>query len=171
MCDCLIAIRILELEHSSSVNGTLQISGCERVGYVPAQPPAEGHSLTVIAIMWHVQILYYYFFFSLQGILVIMCKVINWYFMPLTQLVCSRHWWQMALKRELVEQLTPRCLRACILSLDGILYQTKWDHLITENINDLCISSPWWSFSWCCFSTSFLTELCVCVCVLACWPV
>lgn len=63
VCDCLIAIRILELEHSSSVNGTLQISGCERVGYVLAQPPAEGHSLTVIAIMWHVQILYFIFFF------------------------------------------------------------------------------------------------------------
>lgn len=40
---------------------------------------------------------------------------------------------------ELVDQLTPRPLCACILSLDGILYQGKWDHMITEDSKTLMI--------------------------------
>lgn len=96
--------RIIELDHSNSVNGTRRfcewtdpfLTDSKRAGHVLAPPSrAKGHSslLLLFCDMFNYLV---FCFFSLQGVLVLMCKVINWYFMPITELVCSRDWWQMA---------------------------------------------------------------------------
>ena len=96
--------QFLWMERSDSVNERSPFWAVVRAGHVLAPPPSRGpfnrcycYYVTcsnTLFFFFSFVVVFFFFFFSLQGILVLMCKVINWYFMPITHLVCSPHWWR-----------------------------------------------------------------------------